>query len=100
MDEKETDSHQFILNYSNMDVEKLEGAIEELKSLLWERKRSIPSDGPYAGNGTWTHTTLLPQAPEACASANSTTPANKDYCICFNERSQEQNKKMFQLFKK
>ena len=34
MDEKETDSHQFILNYSNMDVEKLEGAIEELKSLL------------------------------------------------------------------
>ena len=28
-----------------------------------------------AGDGTWTHTTLLPQAPEACASANSATPA-------------------------
>ena len=30
-----------------------------------------------AGDGTWTHTILLPQAPEACASANSATPANK-----------------------
>ena len=28
-----------------------------------------------AGDGTWTHTILRPQAPEACASANSATPA-------------------------
>ena len=28
-----------------------------------------------AGSGTWTHTILLPQAPEACASANSAIPA-------------------------
>ena len=35
----------------------------------------------HAGDGTWTHTILLPQAPEACASANSATPANKWYII-------------------
>ena len=28
-----------------------------------------------AEDGTWTHTILLPQAPEACASANSATSA-------------------------
>ena len=44
-----------------------------------------------AGDGTWTHTTLLPQAPEACASANSTTPASKIYFICFSVRSQVGN---------
>ena len=32
-----------------------------------------------AEGGTWTRTVLLPQAPEACASANSATSA---YCFC------------------
>ena len=32
-----------------------------------------------AGNGTWTHTMLPPQAPEACASANSAIPAFQLY---------------------
>ena len=33
------------------------------------------SEKNNAGDGTWTHTILRPQAPEACASANSATPA-------------------------
>ena len=47
-----------------------------------------------AGDGTWTHTILRPQAPEACASANSATSAcrtDKSYCNYFRGRCQQQN---------
>ena len=43
----------------------------------------------YAEDGTWTHTILLPQAPEACASANSATSANKHYYIRVYRISQD-----------
>ena len=47
-----------------------------------------------AGDGTWTHTVLLPQAPEACASANSTTPANK----CYSTRNTPFCQQLFSIF--
>lgn len=50
----------------------------------------------YAGDGTWTHTVLLPQAPEACASANSATPANNMYSIAFWFRCQQYFEKFLQ----
>ena len=52
----------------------------------------------YAGDGTWTHTILLPQAPEACASANSATPANKDNFTLFEYVCQPINEKLRHIY--
>ena len=39
------------------------------------RKTNVLYTG--AGNGTWTHTPILTQAPQACLSADSSIPANQ-----------------------
>ena len=39
------------------------------------RKSNVLYTG--AGNGTWTHTPILTQAPQACLSADSSIPANQ-----------------------
>ena len=46
-----------------------------LQNICYEATSSSARQKNNAGDGTWTHTILLPQAPEACASANSATPA-------------------------
>ena len=56
---------------------------------MWENK-SAQRQKNSAGSGTWTRTILLPQAPEACASANSAIPAHllsmKIVCRSVNDK--------------
>ena len=64
------------------------------------RKTSALKPFRSAGKGTWTLTTLLPQAPEACASANSAIPAQTDkkHNTLFWKKCQEEIEKNFVFF--
>ena len=58
-----------------------------------------------AGDGTRTHTILRPQAPEACASANSATPAYLIRSVCltdayYNNKSGWKSQQFFLIYMK
>ena len=78
-----------------------------IKKSLWRiSDRETKKQKKDAGDGTWTHTILLPQAPEACASANSATPASSIKFVLSQAQDiyytilQEMSTLIFKVFKK